>query len=168
MTKKQLTITQKKNRCRTFQYLTLGGEYLSIATPFVAMSIINKDTWFHHENGWKTGIGFVLACLLFSIIVSSITFESEKLNNRKGKYIKVLIGTILSAFIFVLLSDIMSKIANILSAASFGIATALGLDITSADFKAKADMYKNALSRAKESNLEEQAKQEIEKDKIIF
>ena len=168
MAKKQLTIVQKKNRYRTFQYLTFGGEYLSIATPFVAMSIINKDTWFHHENGWKTGIGFVLACLLFSIIVTSITFESEKLNNRKGKYIKVLIGTILSAFIFVLLSDIMSEIANILFAASFGIATALGLDITSADFKAKADTYGNVLREAKEDKLKEQAKNELVDDKIRF
>lgn len=161
MGKKQLTTSQKKNKYRALQYATLGGEYVAIGTPFVIMSVINRKEWFYHENGWKTGVGFVLACLLFSIIVASITFESEKLNGRLGKYVKVLIGTILTAFIFVLLSDIMSEIANILFAASFGIATALGLDITSVGFKTNADMYKNALSRAKEEKAVEQAKEEL-------
>lgn len=161
MANKQTTVKQKQTKYRALQYLTLGGEYISIATPFVTLGIINKDTWFHSDNGFKTGIGFVLACVLFFIIVSSITFESEKLNNRKGKYIKVLIGTILSAIIFVLLSDIMSEIANILFVASFGIATALGLDITSESFKTQADTYKNAIARAKEKHIQDKAEQEL-------
>ena len=164
MAKKQLTISQKKNRARLFQRLTFGGEYVALSTPFVAMGIVNRETWFYHENGWKTGIGFVLACILFTIIVTSITFESEKLNNRKGKYIKLLIGCLLSAFIFVLLSDIMSEIANILFAACGGIAAALGLDITSLDFKNKADAYGDIIRKAKEKVAQEQVEEEIRQD----
>ncbi|MBO7713387.1 MAG: hypothetical protein J6S85_07425 [Methanobrevibacter sp.] len=164
MANKQLTISQKKNRCRTFQRLTFGGEYLALATPFVAMGIVNRDEWFHYENGWKTCIGFVLAFILFSIIVTSITFESEKLNDRKGKYIKLLIGCIISAFIFVLLADIMSEIANILFAASGGIAAALGLDIASVDFKGKADTYGEIIRKAKENVAQKQVEEELKEN----
>ena len=125
MAKKELTIAQKKNRYRTLQYLTVAGEYVSIATPFAIMAAVNKDEWFFNDNGWRTGIGFSLACLLLAIIVTSITFESEKLNNRKGKYIKLLIGCVISAFVFMLLRDILDEIAHILWFASLGIAGAL-------------------------------------------
>ena len=161
MAKKKLTVSQMKNRNRAFQRLTLGGEYVALASPFVAMGIVNRETWFYHENGWKTGIGFILACILFGVIVSSITFESEKLNNRKGKYIKLLIGCLLSALIFVLLSDILSEIANILFAACGGIAVALGLDIKSMDFKTKADTYGEIIRKAKEKVAQEQVEEEI-------
>ena len=164
MAKKQLTISQKKNRSRLYQRLTFGGEYVALTTPFVAMGIVNRETWFYHDNGYKTAIGFILACILFTIIVTSITFESEKLNDRKGKYIKLLIGCLLSAFIFVLLSDIMSEIANILFAACGGIAAALGLDIASLDFKNKADSYGEIIRKAKEKVAQEQVEEEIRQD----
>ena len=166
--KKPLTLKQKQNRCRALQYTTLGGEYVAIATPFIIMSVVNREEWFNVESGWKTAIGFTLACLLFSIIVTSITFESEKLNNRKGKYIKLLIGCVTAAFIFMLLRDIMNEIANILWFASLGIACALGLDMTSADFKAKADLYKNTLTEGKKEMLKEQAKEEIKNGDVKF
>ena len=164
MAKKQLTISQKKNRSRLYQRLTFGGEYVALTTPFVAMGIVNREEWFYHENGYKTAIGFVLACILFGAILTSITFESEKLNNIRGKYIKLLIGCLLSAFIFVLLSDIMSEIANILFAACGGIAAALGLDIVSLDFKNKADSYGEIIRKAKEKVAQEQVEEEIRKD----
>lgn len=168
MAKKPLTVKQQKNRYRALQYTTLVGEYVSIATPFAIMGVINKDEWFYNDNGWRTGIGFSLACLLLAIIVTSITFESEKLNNRKGKYIKLLIGCVIAAFIFVLLRDILDEIAHILWFASIGIACALGLDITSADFKAKADMYGDVIRKGKEKVIQEQVENEIkEKEKDI-
>lgn len=164
--KKPLTISQKKNRCRLFQRLTYCGEYVSVATPFIAMGVVNREQWFHYENGWKTGIGFTLAAIVFGAIVLSITFDSEKLNNRMGKYIKTLIGCLLAALIFVLLADIMSEIANILFAASGGVAAALGLDIKSTDLKAKADSYGEIIRKAKEKVAQEQVEQEI-KDKDV-
>lgn len=166
MAKKELTIAQKKNRYRSLQYLTVAGEYVSIATPFAIMAVVNKDEWFFNNNGWRTGIGFSLACLLLAIIVTSITFESEKLNNRKGKYIKLLIGFVVSAFIFMLLRDILDEIAHILWFASLGIAGALGLDISSANFKAKAEMYKGSIQRAQDKALEEQAMEEIKRKAV--
>lgn len=168
MAKKQLTVNQKKNRCRLFQRLTYGGEYVSVATPFVAMGVVNREQWFHYETGWKTAIGFTLAAIVFGAIILSITFESEKLNNRKGKYIKTLIGCLLAALIFVLLADIMSEIANILFAASGGVAVALGLDIKSADFKTKADTYGDIIRKAKEKVAQEQVEKEIKDKEIRF
>ena len=158
---KKLTTAQKKNRCRRLQYLTCGGEFVSIATPFAVMSIVNREEWFHCETGWKTGIGFTLSCMLLSIIVASITFDNEKLNGRKGKYIKLLIGCVVSAFIFILLADIMSEIANILLFASLGIAGALGLDISSANFKVKADTYGDIIRKGKEKVLQEEYEEEL-------
>lgn len=160
MEKKVLTIAQKKNRYRALQYTTLCGEYVAIASPFVVMSIVNKDEWFPKENGWKTGLGFTLACLLFFIIVTSITFESEKLKGKKGKYIKLLIGCVIAGFIFYLLRDIMNEIGNILFIASLGIASALGLDIFSSDFQAKADLYKDTIQRGKQKVLQDEVEQE--------
>lgn len=168
MAKKQLTMNQKKKRCRTLQYLTLGGEYVSIATPFAIMSVVNREEWFHYENGWKTGIGFTLAVILLSIIVASITFDSEKLNNRKGKYIKLLIGCLISSFVFVLLADIMTEIHKILLFASMGIAFALGLDISSESYKAKAELYDNVIRKANEKVAQDQVEKEIQNKDIRF
>ena len=162
--KKKLTLIQKKNKCRALQYTTLGSEYVAIASPFVVMSIANKDKWFPQDTGWKTGIGFTLACLLFFIIVTSITFDKDKLNNRKGKYVKLLIGCIIAAFIFMLLRDIMNEIANILLVASMGIACALGLDISSANFKAKADTYGEIIRKGKQKVLQEEVEREIKEE----
>lgn len=168
MAKKQLTAKQKQNRCRALQYTTLAGEFVSVATPFAVMGIVNRDEWFYYENGWKTGLGFILACLMLSIIVASINFDSEKLNNRKGRYIKLLIGCIIAAFIFILLSDIMSEIANILLFAALGIAGALGLDISSANFKAKADTYGTIIRKAKEKVVQEDIEQELKNNDVRF
>lgn len=166
--KKLLTVKQKQTKYRALQYVTLGGEYVAITAPFAVMSIVNREEWFNVKSGWRTAIGFTLACLLFTIIVTSITFESEKLNNRKGKYIKLLIGCVIAALIFIFLRDIMNEIANILWYAALGIACALGLDISSADFKAKADMYKGVLREAKEERVKEQAKEEIKNGDVRF
>ena len=167
MAKKQLTISQKKKKYRTLQYITLGSEYVAIATPFAIMSIVNREDWFPEETGWRTGFGFTLACLLLSLIVASITFDSEKLNNRKGKYIKLLIGCLISSFIFFLLRDIMNEIGNILLFASMGIAFALGLDISSADFKAKADTYGEIIRDGKKEVLKKEYEKEIKDLKDI-
>ena len=168
MAKKQLTAKQKQTKYRAFQYLTLGSEYVAITTPFIVMSVVNRDEWFPKETGWKTGFGFTLACLLLSIIVSSITFDSEKLNNRKGKYIKLLIGCVISAFIFYLLRDIMNEIGNILLFASIGVAAALGLDIYSENFKAKADLFKESIGEAKKKVIKDQVEQEIKNGDVKF
>ena len=101
------------------------------------------------------------------IIISSITFENEKLNNRKGKYIKVLIGTVIAAFVFFLLRDIMNEIGSILLFASIGIAGALGLDLSSADFKAKADTYGEIIRDGKKEVLKKEYEEEIKDLKDI-
>ena len=165
MAKKQLTISQKKNRCKLFQRLTFAGEFIAVSSPFVVMGVVNRDEWFFYESGWRTAIGFVLASILFTIIIASITFESEKLNSRTGKYIKLLIGCLLAALIFVFLAEIMSEIANILFVASGGIAVALGLDIKSLDFKNKALTYGEIIRKAKEKVAQEQVEEEIKEDK---
>ena len=159
---KKKTASQLNKKYRALQYTTLAGEYVAITTPFVIMGVVNRDEWFPPETGWKTGFGFTLACLLLSIIITSITFDSEKLNNRKGKYIKLLIGCVISAIIFYLLRDIMNEIGNILIFASMGIAGALGLDISSAEFKSRADMYKGAIQRAKEKKVENDVYNDLE------
>ena len=167
MAKKQLTMKQKQNKYRRLQYITLASEYVSIVTPFAIMAVVNRKEWFPEETGWRTGFGFTLACLLLSIIISSITFENEKLNNRKGKYIKVLIGTVIAAFVFFLLRDIMNEIGSILLFASIGIAGALGLDLSSADFKAKADTYGEIIRDGKKEVLKKEYEEEIKDLKDI-
>lgn len=167
MAKKQLTAKQKQNKYRALQYSTFVGEFVSIILPFVILGAVNYEDWFVSENGWKVGLGGTLALALLGIAVLLITKKKEDDKITSG-YITLVIGWFAVAFIFVLLADIIEQIATIMFFGGIGILGAFGLDMTSKNFKAKADLYKETIQKGKEDVLKEQVKQELNQSEIKF
>lgn len=158
--KKTLTATQKKNKYRALQYTTLGGEFLSVLTPFIIMGAINYEEWFTVEGGWKVGLGGALALALLGIAVFLVGKKKED-NSLTNGYIALILGWFMVAFIFVLLANIMDQIATIMFFGGIGLCGAFGLDMFSKNFKAKADAYKNAINKVKTEQMEDEYRTEL-------
>lgn len=165
MAKKPLTAKQKQNKYRALQYSTFVGEFVSIILPFVIMGAVNYEDWFVSESGWKVGLGGTLALALLGIAVLLVTKKKEDEKITSG-YIALIIGWFAVAFIFVLLASIIEQIAMIMFFGGIGILGAFGLDMTSKNFKAKAEMYKGSIQRAQDKALEEQAMEEIKRKAV--
>ena len=111
--KKKLTVKQTKNRYRAFQYLTFGGEFVSILTPYIALCIANFDEWFvNNPESWKIGLGGSLALALLGMAVFLVGKNKEDKKQTSG-YIALIVGWFAVAFIFLLLAIIMDQIATI-------------------------------------------------------
>lgn len=170
MAKKELTTKQKQTKYRALQYSTFAGEFVSILLPFVVMGAVNAEEWFYQEEGWKVGLGGTLALALMGIAVFAITKKREN-DQKEGEkmtygYIALILGWFACAFIFTLLASIMEQISMIMLFGGFGLLGAFGLDITSNNFKAKADMYKNAMKKVDTELLEEEIKEEKKTIKV--
>ncbi|MBR1985033.1 MAG: hypothetical protein IKA31_04755 [Clostridia bacterium] len=159
MAKKVLTTTQKKNRYRALQYGTFIGEFISIITPFIVLGAVNAKEWFYNEEGWKVGLGGTLALALMGIAVFMVTKNKEDKETTNG-YVALIVGWFAVAFIFLLLADIMQQITTIMFFGGIGLLGAFGLDMTSKNFKAKADLYKDTIQKGKQKVLQDEVEQE--------
>lgn len=159
--RKPLKASQKQRRYRVGQKLAFGGEFVSITTPYIIMGAINFDEWFGTAEGWKIGVGGAIGLALMSIAVFVVTKKKEDTDAKTGGYITLLLGWLATAFVFLLLADIIHEIATIMFFGAIGIAGALGLDITSKKLGEKADMYQEALKKVKGEALEQEARREI-------
>lgn len=170
MAKKELTAKQKQTKYRALQYTTFAGEFVSILTPFIIMGAVNAKDWFYQEDGWKVGFGGTLALALMGIAIFAITKKKEKDNEAGEKipygYIALLLGWFATAFIFMMLASIMEQITTIMLFGGFGLLGAFGLEMTSQNFKNKADMYKAAIQKVDNELLEEEIKEEKKTIKI--
>lgn len=160
---KKKTSLQLLTRYRVLQYSTLLGEFISIATPFVVMGIVNFDDWFATEEGWKIGLGGVLALALMGIATFAVTKRKEDKSITSG-YVSLVVGWFATTFIFLLLSSIMEQITTIMFFGGMGLLGAFGLDVTSQKFKAKADLYKDIIQKTKQNLLKRSIEEEMEKD----
>ena len=158
--KKQLTATQQKNKYRALQYTTFVGEFVSILTPFIIMGCVNAKEWFYNEESWKVGLGGTLALALMGIAVFMVTKKKED-DKITGGYITLVVGWFAVAFVFMLLASIMEQITTIMMFGGLGLLGAFGLDMTSKNFKAKADQYKDTINKSKQKLLEEETIQEL-------
>jgi len=160
MAKKQLTAKQKQTKYRALQYTTFACEFLSILTPFIVMGCVNAQEWFYNEEGWKVGLGGTLALSLLGIAVFLVTKKKED-EKITGGYITLIVGWFAVAFIFMLLADIMSQITTIMMFGGLGLLGAFGLDLTSKNFKAKADAYKETIQKAKQNVIKDEVETEL-------
>ena len=163
MSKKKLTVVQKKNKYRGLQYTTFVGEFVSILTPFIIMGAVNYDEWFTTEEGWKVGLGGTLALALMGIAVFLVTKKKED-DKITGGYITLIVGWFAVAFIFMLLASIMEQITTIMMFGGLGLLGAFGLDMTGKNFKAKADQYKEIIVKGKQKKLEEEVYDELSQE----
>ena len=167
MAKKQLTAKQKQTKYRALQYTTFVGEFISILTPFIVMGCVNAQEWFYNEEGWKVGIGGALALALMGVAVFLVTKKKEDDKITSG-YITLVIGWFAVAFVFMLLASIMEQITTIMMFGGLGLLGAFGLDMTSKNFKAKADLYKTTIQKAKQDVLKEQVEEQIKNGDVKF
>lgn len=163
--KKPLTTKQKQMKYRSLQYVTVGGMFVSILTPFIALGIANFDEWFiDNSNGWKIGLGATLGLAVAGIAVFLVTAKKEKESKVTDGWITLLVMWFAVGFVFFLLSSIYAQIFEIMMWTGLGLAGAFGLDIVSKNMKKKADAYKNARAKVQEESIEEQAKKEVEEE----
>lgn len=162
--KKPLKASQKQKLYRVVEKSAFVGEFVSITTPYIIMGAINFDEWFKSTEGWKVGLGGSLAIALMCICIFVITKKKEDKDSVTGGYITLLLVWLATAFIFLLLANIMHEIATIMFFGAIGIAGALGLEITSKKFKYKADMYKDVIQEVRKESAKEEARKEIMKE----
>ena len=167
MAKKQLTANQKQTKYRALQYTTFVGEFISILTPFIIMGAVNYDEWFTTEEGWKVGLGGTLALALMGIAVFLVTKKKED-EKITGGYITLIVGWFAVAFIFMLLASIMEQITTIMMFGGLGLLGAFGLDLTSKNFKTKADLYKKTIQAAKENVVKQQVERDLQGKDVKF
>lgn len=165
--KKPLTIKQQKNKYRALQWTMFGGEYIAITSPYMVMAAVNYDEWFlNNPDSWKIGIGGGIALALMGIIVAVITFKKENDNKITDGYVSLILTWLVVATCFHLLADIIYEISTIMYYGAIGLAGAFGLDLGSKAMKNKADRYLDAMKKAQEEINKDQAKEEIEKEKV--
>ena len=105
--KKQLSATQKRNRYKVISKASFVGEFVSVGTPYIVMGAINYDEWFRGTEGWKVGVGGAIALALMGLAVFIITKKKEDNDSKTGGYITLLLGWLATAFVFLLLANIM-------------------------------------------------------------
>lgn len=162
---KKLTTRQKQKKYRALQYTCVGGEFISVLTPFIILGAVNADEWFKSSDGWKVGLGGALALALMGIAVFLVTYKKEKDNKVTNGWITLIVGWFAVTFVFILLANIMDQIATIMLFGGIGLCGAFGLDLVSKSFKTKADLYKEAIGEVTKDKLKEQIAQEVEEEK---
>lgn len=163
--KKELTAKQKRTRSRRISRIAYAGEFVSGLAPYGIMAIVNADTWFANEEGWKIALGGSLALVLMSITMLAITKKKDDSDAKTGGYVALLLTWLAVAFIFQLLANIMNQISEIMFFGALGIAGALGLDIVSKKYAEEFESYNAALKKVNQDNREEEIRKELEAEK---
>lgn len=157
---------KKQIKYRALQYTCVGGEIISVLTPFIILGAVNADKWFKSSDGWKIGLGGALALALMGIAIFLVSQKKEKESKVTNGWITLIVGWFTVAFIFVLLTNIMDQIATIMLFGGIGLCGAFGLDLTSKAFQARADLYKEAINENRKDTLKEQIKQEVAEEQV--
>lgn len=165
--KKILTATQKRNRYKVISKASFVGEFVSVGTPYIVMGAINYDEWFRGTEGWKVGVGGAIALALMGLAVFIITKKKEDTDSKTGGYITLLLGWLATAFVFLLLANIMHDIASIMFFGAIGIAGALGLEIVHKNYNDKANLYTQALQEYKIESVKNEVYEQAKRDAQI-
>lgn len=158
MAKKKKTIKQQANTYRNIKFACLGGEFLSAIAPFVAIGIINRDTWFMEYNGTQISVALYLAFAFMGIAIYGIT--TKKLENT---YFGFIMKWTIVAIIFTMLGELINQVAYIMWYGLIGLLGSQGFELGYKVAKNKQQKLLNDIATAKSQNNVEQAKKELEK-----
>lgn len=156
--KKQKTIKQQANTYKKIRFACICGEFLSAIAPFVAIGIINRDTWFMEYNGTQISIALYLAFAFMGIAIYGIT--TKKLENT---YFGFIMKWTIVAIIFTMLGELINQIAYIMWYGLIGLLGSQGFEIAQKQAHNKQIKLLNAIEKAKEENNIAQAKRELDK-----
>ena len=148
---KERTPTQKLKRYKRISRLCFAGEFVSTATPFVALGIAN----FVHYNGTKMSIACFLAMAVMGLAVWLVA--KKKFTNS---FITLVLGWATFTIIFYLLGEIITDLAFIMACGLLGIMGAAGLDIGSKSALKKAEEVQKGINKAKEEMIADEYKEE--------
>ena len=149
------TVKSQKNKYACIEWGCFVGEFISIATPFIAIGIANYEKYFVEYDGTKMSIAFIMAMAVMGLAIFLVS--RKKLENS---YITLLIGWAVMAFIFQMLGQIILDLATIMWFGLIGLAGAYGLELGSKAAKKKKESIKEAMAQAKKDELTEQYKEE--------
>ena len=156
MAKKQKTIKQQANKYRNIRFGCLGAEFLSAISPFVAIAIANRDTYFIEYNGTQISVALYLALAFMGIAIYGIT--TKKLENT---YFGFIMKWAIVATIFTMLGQIINDIAMIMWYGLIGLVGSQGFDLLQKQAHKKQTDLLNDIKTAKSQRNVEQAKNEL-------
>lgn len=149
------SVKKQKNKYAIIEWACFLGEFIAIATPFVAVGIANYDKYFVQYDGVKMSIAFFMAMAVMGMAIFLIS--KKKLENS---YITLLIGWAVVAFIFQMLGQMILDLATIMWFGLIGLGGAYGLELGSKAAKKKKESIKEAMSQANKEEMVEQYKEE--------
>ena len=162
--KKELSATQTKNKYRALQYTAVGGQFVSIMTPYIVIGAVNFDEYFvQNTEGWKVGTGGACALALMGFAVFAVGKKKDEANKYTNGYLTLGLLWLAVAFLFFMLSSILGDMAMIMLCGSLGIFGALGLNVVSENMKKKADLYQTAINEANKDHVKDKVAEEIKK-----
>lgn len=149
------SIKKQKTKYAAIEWSCFVGEFIAIATPFIAIGIANYDKYFVQYDGVRMSIAFIMAMAVMGIAIFLIS--KKKLENS---YITLLIGWAVMAFIFQMLGQMILDLATIMWFGLIGLGGAFGLEIASKQAKKKKESIKDAMAQANKEEMVEQYKEE--------
>lgn len=156
----QNEVVKTKNKYRFYQISSFVGEIISILAPYVAMGVVNFDTWFQTSEGWKVGLGGAMAIALSGIAVALVGANKEDKKITSG-YVSLILWWFAIAFTLFLLASIIEQIAMIMFFGGLGLMGAFGLDMVSKNYKNKADEIVSIIKEVKRDDTKERYRQSI-------
>lgn len=159
--KKELTPTQKKKRYKRISRLCFGGEFVSTLAPFIAMAIVNRDTWFVEVEGWRMSLASALALAVMGLATWLIAKKKAE-----NSFATLIVGWATATAIIFLIGKIVNDLAYIMLFGLIGIIGAAGLDIGSKQALKKAEKVQKGIERAEEELTAAAYKEELEERKI--
>ena len=145
------SVKSQKNKYAAIEYGCFVGEFVSVATPFVAIGIANYDKYFVQYDGTKMSIAFFMAMAVMGMAIFLIS--KKKLENS---YITLLIGWAVMAFVFQMLGQMILDLATIMWFGLIGLAGAYILELGSKKAKQKKEQiakYKEIIENGKVSEI---------------
>lgn len=155
------SVKSQRNKYRAIEYGCFAGEFVAVATPFVAIGIANYEKYFVEYDGAKMSIAFFMAMAVMGMAIYLIS--KKKLENS---YITLLIGWAIMAFVFQMLGAMITDLATIMWFGLIGLCGAYCLELGSKFAKKKKDACIEAMKQADKEDLVEQYKEEKEEKKV--
>ena len=155
------TPKDQQRKYKRISRLCFGGEFLSVATPFVTMALANYREYFVEYDGVKMSLACIIALAVMGVAIFLVS--KKKFDNS---FITLVVGWAVVDGIFFLMGRIINDIAYIMLFGLIGLLGAAGLDFASKKANEKAQAYTDGIKAAEQAMIAEAHKAYIEEKKI--
>ena len=155
------TPKDQQRKYKRISRLCFGGEFLSVASPFVTMALANYREYFVEYDGVKMSLACIIALAVMGVAIFLVS--KKKFDNS---FITLVVGWAVVDGIFFLMGRIINDIAYIMLFGLIGLLGAAGLDFASKKANEKAQAYTDGIKAAEQAMIAEAHKAYIEEKKI--